>query len=149
MEDLLNVFEKVVIQFMNLPFPTVALINGHAYGGGFLFSIAHDFRVMNSVKGWICIPAVNLGLKLPLVIIQILKDKIGPVNAKDMILLGKKYNAVQALQMNLVDKIFPENEMLEKTIEMIEKELPKNLTSFADLRRSLYDSTIQVVKSKL
>lgn len=148
-EDLLNVFEKVVVQFMDLPFPTVALINGHAYGGGFLFSVAHDFRVMNSTKGWVCIPAVTLGLKLPLVIIQILKDKIGPVRAKEMILLGKKYTGDQALHMNLVDKVYPENEMLEKTIEFIEKEFPKNLKSFSFLRKSLYHSTLEVVKSKL
>ena len=61
----LKEIENIVIDFVKLPFPTIAAINGHAYGGGLLFALSHDFRFMNEDRGWVSIPAVKLNITLP------------------------------------------------------------------------------------
>src|SRR5262245_53238881 len=39
-------FIKFLGRFMALPVPTVAALNGHAFAGGGMLALAHDFRVM-------------------------------------------------------------------------------------------------------
>ena len=52
-------------RFMTLPVPTMAVINGHAYAGGLILALVHDFRVMAKGKGRICLSELALGLPLP------------------------------------------------------------------------------------
>ena len=53
-----NLFQRV----MAINMPSIAVINGHAYGAGFVLSLAHDFRIraINKVtrlsKEWECSP---------------------------------------------------------------------------------------------
>jgi enoyl-CoA hydratase/carnithine racemase len=37
-------FLRLARRFLELPFPTVASITGHAAGGGFILALAHDYR---------------------------------------------------------------------------------------------------------
>lgn len=36
---------------------------GHAYAGGAVFSLAHDYQLMSSHRGWWCINKVHLGIR--------------------------------------------------------------------------------------
>lgn len=46
-------FFPMLHTILDFPFPTVALITGHTFGGGCPFALAHDYRVMNSKRGFI------------------------------------------------------------------------------------------------
>ena len=35
---------------------------GHAFAGGAIRALAHDYRVMQTKRGWFCLNEVNLGL---------------------------------------------------------------------------------------
>lgn len=86
----------------DLPFPTVAVINGMALGGGFEITLACDYRVM-STKARVGLPEVKLGIfpgwggtvRLPRV--------IGLDNAIEWIGLGKEHDANDALRTGAVD----------------------------------------------
>ncbi len=47
-------------QVLTLPVPTVAAVNGHAFGGGAMLAMAHDHRVMRSDRGFFCFPEVDI-----------------------------------------------------------------------------------------
>lgn len=38
---------------LDFPYPTVALLTGHTFGGACPFALSHDYRVMNSERGFI------------------------------------------------------------------------------------------------
>jgi len=38
---------------LDFPYPTIALITGHTFGGACPFALAHDYRIMNSKRGFI------------------------------------------------------------------------------------------------
>lgn len=49
------------------PVPTIAAINGHCYAGGFMLSLACDYRVMTdgtSRNAWLCMNEVSLVFSL-------------------------------------------------------------------------------------
>lgn len=53
-------FYPMLAAFLDFPYPTVACITGHTFGGGGPLSLAHDYRVMNDQKGFFCMvsPAI-------------------------------------------------------------------------------------------
>ena len=95
-------------QLANLPYPTVAAINGACLGGGTELALACDFRLMSdSRKAQIGLPEVKLGIfpawggctRLPRV--------VGLVAALDLILTGKSLDARRARRIGLVDEAVP------------------------------------------
>ncbi len=88
----------------DLPFPTVAMINGFALGGGFEATLACDYRVM-STKAQVGLPEVKLGLfpgwggtiRLPRL--------IGLDNAIEWIGLGRQHRPDDALKIGAVDAV--------------------------------------------
>jgi hypothetical protein len=38
---------------LDFPYPTVACLTGHTFGGACPFALAHDYRVMNGERGFI------------------------------------------------------------------------------------------------
>lgn len=49
------------------PMPTIAWINGHAFGAGVFLALAHDYRIQNPAKGFLCLPEVDMGMLIPFV----------------------------------------------------------------------------------
>ena len=65
--------ESLLRRLAALPFVSVAAINGHAYGGGLMLAMAHDYRVMLASRGWVCVPAVRLNIQLPAVLVELIR----------------------------------------------------------------------------
>jgi enoyl-CoA hydratase/carnithine racemase len=52
-------FFPMIHTVLDFPFPTVALLTGHTFGGACPFALSHDYRVMNSDRGFICMVSAN------------------------------------------------------------------------------------------
>ena len=52
--------QGVLAKMLALPVPTVAAVNGHAFGAGSMFAMAHDYRVVRSGRGYFCFPKVDI-----------------------------------------------------------------------------------------
>lgn len=66
--DIHNFLLEVIRLFGRMtafPMPTVAILNGHAFAGGCMFALSHDYRIMNSKRGFVCMNEVELGFPLP------------------------------------------------------------------------------------
>lgn len=44
--------------------PTVAWMNGHAFAGGLMLAMHHDYRVMNAERGFACLNELEFGAPL-------------------------------------------------------------------------------------
>ncbi|MFP5492144.1 MAG: enoyl-CoA hydratase-related protein [Bacteriovoracia bacterium] len=101
-----------------MPFPTIARVNGHALGGGAGLVSCCDF-VVASDKALFGFTEARLGL-LPAVISPYVMAKIGESQARAWFLSGERFGAEQAQRMNLVHQVVP-LEKLDETIEAVKK----------------------------
>ncbi|MHA1968204.1 MAG: enoyl-CoA hydratase/isomerase family protein [Candidatus Hodarchaeales archaeon] len=110
-------FQKIITSIEMLPIPTIAVINGYAFGAGCELAMACDFRIA-STKAIFGQPEIKLGIIPGAGGTQRLPRLIGKTRAKEMILLGDNINAEKALAINLVNEVVPP-ENLDSTVEKI------------------------------
>jgi len=87
-----------------LPIPSIALVNGYAFGGGCELALACTFRLAtpNAKFG---LPEVKLGLIPGYGGTQRLPRLIGESRAMEMILTGRTVGAEEALRLGLVNRL--------------------------------------------
>ena len=96
-------FEKV----LTLPVPTVAAVNGHAFGAGAMLAMAHDWRVMRSDRGYVCFPEVDIRIPFTVGMNALVMAKLTPRAAVDAMTTGRRYAADAAVAAGLVDAVEP------------------------------------------
>jgi enoyl-CoA hydratase len=87
-----------------LPMPSVAIINGYAFGGGLELALACTFRVAtrNAKMG---LPEIKLGLIPGYGGTQRLPRAVGEARAMEMILTGRTVDAEEAHRIGLVQRL--------------------------------------------
>lgn len=86
------------------PMPTIALINGHAFAGGFMLAMYHDYRIQNPKRGFLCLNEIALGIPLKPPMRSVFMHKIHDgALIRSMILEGKRFTAQEALEGKIVD----------------------------------------------
>jgi len=100
-----------------LPQPTIALVNGVAFGGGTELLLACDLRI--------AVAHAQLGLtETSLAIIpgaggtQRLPRLIGKARAKDLILTARRIDAFEAERVGLVQRVVPEGQLAAVGLEV-------------------------------
>ncbi|WP_438016506.1 enoyl-CoA hydratase-related protein [Sorangium sp. So ce315] len=89
------------------PKPVVAAINGVAFGGGLELALICDLRVA-APHAELALPETSLGIIPGAGGTQRLPRVVGEARAKEMILLGRRLTAPEALAWGLVNRVSPE-----------------------------------------
>ncbi len=101
-------------------FPVIAAINGYALGGGMEFALACDIRIA-SEKALFGQPETTVGLAPGWGATYRLPKIVGLGIAKELILIGRKFPADEALKIGLVSAIYPHEQLRDKAIELAEQ----------------------------
>lgn len=96
--------QAVFAQLDRLRIPSIALVNGYAFGGGCELALACTFRLAVSTARF-GLPEIKLGLIPGYGGTQRLPRLIGESRAMEMILTGRTVTATEALQIGLVNRI--------------------------------------------
>jgi enoyl-CoA hydratase/carnithine racemase len=108
-----DVYERIAA----LPVPTIAAIHGWCLGGGLELALAVDFRIADesAVFG---MPEVALGIIPSSGGTHRLVRMLGPVKAKELMLLGRRYEAEEARSLALVTEVVPHGHALKRALEV-------------------------------
>lgn len=103
-------------RIMALPQPVVAVINGHALGGGLELAMAADLRIaLDGAK--LGMPEAHLGMIPGWMGVRRLAEMIGVARARQMVLLGWPVTAHEALDYGLVNCLAVDEETLAARVE--------------------------------
>jgi enoyl-CoA hydratase len=103
--------QAVFAKLDGLAIPSIALINGYAFGGGLELALAATFRLA-SPNAKLGLPEVKLGLIPGYGGTQRLPRLIGEARAMDMILTGRTVGAEEAERIGLVHRVVEDADLI-------------------------------------
>jgi 3-hydroxyacyl-CoA dehydrogenase/enoyl-CoA hydratase/3-hydroxybutyryl-CoA epimerase len=109
----------------DLPFPTVAVLNGFTLGGGLELALACRYRV--AVEGYercIGLPEVQLGIHPGFGGTVRAIRLLGPLQGLDLILTGRSLSPVEALRAGLVDRIAAPGDEATAALKLLRRSPP-------------------------
>ena len=111
---MIPLFDRVCRALANFPAPTIAVVHGHALGGGCELVLCCDLAVMTD-NAKIGQPEIQLAAIAPIAALR-LPQLVGYRNAADILLTGRSLTADEALKMGLVNAVVSA-EQLEQWVE--------------------------------
>jgi 3-hydroxyacyl-CoA dehydrogenase/enoyl-CoA hydratase/3-hydroxybutyryl-CoA epimerase len=116
-EELSRMGHQLMNRWEDMPFPTVAAIEGTALGGGCEFALACSAIVMsNHPSTKIGLPEVMLGLIPGMGGCVRLPRKVGLASALDLILTSKNLSGDRAYKMGLIEACLPKENFQEAAL---------------------------------
>lgn len=113
------VLARVMYTLNQSPKPTLAMIQGSAFGGGAGFAAACDLAIA-ATSARFCFSEVKLGL-IPAVISPYVIRAIGERAAKSLFMTGETFDAEQAKKIQLVQHCVADEELLAFTLNYAEQ----------------------------
>jgi enoyl-CoA hydratase/carnithine racemase len=136
-----DVFKKLMLS----PLPTIAAINGHAFGNGAIISCACDFRFMRSDKGFFCFPEVNVGIPLLYGMNAFVKKAVPMYKLVEMQFGGNRYGAPELEQFHIIKKACASQEELMKESLDFARTFQKKRGILGEMKKRMYGDIIEII----
>jgi len=146
--DFVDGMNEVFKKLMTVPLPTIAAINGHAYGNGSILSCACDFRFMRSDRGFFCFPEVNLGIPFRHGMNAFLKKAVPFYKLTEMQLTGNRYNAKELEAHHVILKACASKEDLLAESVAFARTFQKKRGIFGEIKKRLYKDIIATMDTE-
>ncbi|MCC6297716.1 MAG: enoyl-CoA hydratase/isomerase family protein [Anaerolineales bacterium] len=122
---MIPLFDRVCRALANFPAPTIAVVHGHALGGGCELVLCCDLAVMTD-NAKIGQPEIQLAAIAPIAALR-LPQLVGYRDAADILFTGRSLTADEALKMGLVNAVV--------SAEQLEQWVEDKVTKFTSLSR--------------
>jgi enoyl-CoA hydratase/carnithine racemase len=103
---------SLLARLLTFPAPTVAAVNGHAFGVAAMLALAHDQRVMRDDRGWWCLPEIDLGMSFHPFMQELITARLSPAVASEAMLSGRRYGGADALAAGIVEETVTEADLV-------------------------------------
>ncbi|GGM14919.1 crotonase [Pseudomonas asuensis] len=105
--------------------PTIAMVNGWCFGGGFSPLVACDLAIAAD-EATFGLSEVNWGIPPGNLVSKAMADTVGHRESLYYIMTGRTFDGVKAAQMGLVNKSVPLAQLREETVTLARELLEKN-----------------------
>ena len=96
--------QDVTRAIRRFPGPVIAAVHGYALGAGCEFALGCDL-VVAAEDAQFGFPEISVGLSVTGGISRLLPLLVGPIRAKELVLLGDRFDATAAREMGLVNRV--------------------------------------------
>lgn len=139
--------EEVFARFLELPVPTVAAVQGHAFAGGAMLALAHDVRVMRADRGFFCLPEIDLGMTFTDGMAALIAAKLSQPALHRAAVMGERLGGVEALDLGIVEVAVEGEEAVTTAARTRASGLTtKAKPALAGIRRNLYGAAIRALR---
>jgi len=114
-----DVLDEAMRSIVDYEYPTIAMVNGHAIGGGFELMASCDLRygVPDARFG---VPAAKIGVVYSPRGVRRFLELMGPADTKELLYTGELVDADSAREMDILNAVYDPDELAERTHERAE-----------------------------
>lgn len=110
-----ELYRDTHLALLELPKPTIAMVQGHAIAGGTVLALACDYRLGLDGDYKVGLNEVAIGASFPRVALEIVRLRLTHARAAELLLGAALYPASQATRLGIVDELLPADQ-LESTV---------------------------------
>ncbi|MBP7735613.1 MAG: enoyl-CoA hydratase/isomerase family protein [Spirochaetes bacterium] len=144
MESINEMFKKILL----FPMPVIAVINGHAFGAGAIFSCVCDFRFMKADRGYFCFPEVDIGIPFLPSEIAFITRYVPHRLFQEMVFSGKRYGAADLEGHGIIEKACADEADLMARSLAFAKSYKKKRGIFGEMKRRLNNRIIEIMDNE-
>ncbi|WP_029114315.1 enoyl-CoA hydratase-related protein [Mycobacterium sp. URHB0044] len=137
--------QSLLNRVLTFPLPTVAAVNGHAFGAGSMLAIAHDYRIMRDDRGYFCFPEVDIHIPFTPGMAALIQAKLPPQTAVKAMTTGHRYTGPEALTAALVDDTAPESGVVDAAVARLEPILGKDPGTLGAIKTTMYAAVTEAL----
>ena len=131
---------RVFDRLARLHLPTIAAINGYAFGGGLELALATDLRIASD-RAEFALPETKIGTQPGWTGSQRLPALVGVARAKQMIFTGARIKADVAERWNLVNEVAPHDQVMMRARE-IANQIAANAPLAVQFAKTIVDAGV-------
>lgn len=132
--------KKVTDTIWNLGKPVIVAINGFCLGGGIEYAMACDLRTASETAKF-GLPEINFGIMPGSAGTQRLPRLIGLAKAKEYCFTGGTFDAKQALELGLINHVYPAESLMDETLALAGKIASKSGSSLKLIKSAMNRGT--------
>jgi methylglutaconyl-CoA hydratase len=141
------ILAKLMYSIYQCPKPTIAVVQGSAFGGGAGLAAACDITIA-ATSAIFCFSEVRLGL-IPAVISPYVIKAIGARAAQVLFISAEPFDAIRAQSLNLVHHCVPEENLLSYTIDYAKRLTTLAPQAMADVKKLVKTIDEQLIDENL
>lgn len=135
-EKFSRIGQRTFAKIEELSKPVIAAINGYALGGGLELALACDFRLA-SENAELGFSEINLGLIPGWGGTQRLTKIIGLAKTKEMLMLGTRLKAHEALKIGMINQVVKTKDLHQKITELAENLCSKSPSALKYVKQAV------------
>jgi Delta3-Delta2-enoyl-CoA isomerase len=139
--------QQLLARVLELPVPTVAAIQGHAFAAGAMLALAHDFRVMRADRGFFCLPEVDINIPFTPGMSALIQARLTPQVAHEVMTTGRRLGGDDALARGIVDASVPEDGVLPLAIEQAAGLAAKAGATLGTIKSRMYPQALASLRA--
>src|SRR5699024_8997840 len=136
-------------RFFRLELPTVAAINGHAFGAAAMLALCHDIRLMRNDRGYWNLPEMKLGMWFPPRMNDLLTTRLGHPVASTAMLTAHRYSASEAVESGIVHQEHEEQDLLDAAVARAAELAPLRGTNYQGVREGLLGELLTLLETPM
>lgn len=145
-QQYINDVQELFARVLTLPVPTVAAVNGHAFGAGAMLAMAHDFRVMRTDRGYFCFPEADINIPFTPGMAALIQAKLIPAAAIASMTTGRRFGGPAARELGLVDDVATEAELLEHASGLVRELAGKDRGTLGAIKATMFASAVTALR---
>jgi 2-(1,2-epoxy-1,2-dihydrophenyl)acetyl-CoA isomerase len=129
-------YHPIITGIRSMPKPVVAAVHGAAAGIGLSLALACDL-VVSAESGYFLLAFVNIGLVPDGGSSVLVPSRVGFGRAAELALLGERLSSQQALDWGLINRVWPDEDLLSRAEDLVNRLAGGPTRSYAGTKRQL------------
>lgn len=137
-DDYVRLASDLFARVLTFSLPTIAAVNGHAFGAGAIFALAHDYRIMRVDRGYYCFPEIDVSMGFTPGMAALIQAKSTPRTALTAMTTGHRFTGPEAVHAGLIDGTATAADLVPAAVACVAPLVGKDRATMSKIKTTMY-----------